>query len=84
MTEHFEELNSATPISDNVVKMLKDLAQNVSCAELDTDFSEDKIKTIKTLKSNKTSGNDGVINEYLRVTMNIMCPIYVKLFNLIH
>ena len=41
------------------------------------------MQTVKTLKNNKSAGLDNVLNEHLKSTINIMCPLYVKLFNII-
>ena len=38
---------------------------------------------VKTLKQNKSPGTDGVLNEHIKSTVNIMLPIYVKLFNIV-
>ena len=40
-------------------------------------------ESIKTLKLNKSSGIDDIVNEYIISTKHIMVPIYVKLFNAI-
>jgi hypothetical protein len=38
---------------------------------------------VKGLKNGKSSGIDGVINEYIKYTINDMLHIYVLLFNII-
>jgi hypothetical protein len=38
---------------------------------------------IKKLKNNKTSGEDHIINEYIKSTSGLFLPIYEKIFNLI-
>ena len=35
------------------------------------------------MKNGKASGDDGVLNEYLKSTLNELMPIYIKLFNII-
>ena len=40
-------------------------------------------ESIKTLKLNKSSGIDDIVNEYIISMKHIMVPIYVKLFNAI-
>ena len=46
-------------------------------------ISEDEIlKAVNTLKQNKSSGIDGVLNEHIKSSIRIMLPVYVKLFNL--
>jgi hypothetical protein len=44
----------------------------------------DEIKSaMENLKNNKASGEDLIVNEYLKHAFEIMSDIYVKLFNLI-
>ena len=48
-------------------------------------FSEAEIlSAVKNLKNNKSCGIDSILNEHLKSTIHKMCPIYVKLFNLIY
>lgn len=42
---------------------------------------EEVKKCIRTLKNNKSPGNDMILNEYIKCTQNVMLPLYVKLFN---
>ena len=45
-------------------------------------ISKDEImKAIKELKCNKAHGIDGVLNEYIKCTADLMIDIWVKLFN---
>lgn len=39
------------------------------------------LENMKKLKNNKAPGNDMVINEYIKSTQHVFCPLYVKLFN---
>ena len=39
------------------------------------------MKAIKELKCNKAHGIDGVLNEYIKYTADLMIDIWVKLFN---
>ena len=41
-------------------------------------------EAIKHLKNNKSHGIDKILNEHLKTTINVMSPIYVKLFNIIY
>ena len=41
-------------------------------------------EAIKNLKNNKSHGIDKILNEHLKTTINVMSPIYVKLFNIIY
>ncbi len=36
---------------------------------------------IKKLKNNKSPGNDQIVNEYIKSTQLLLCPLYVKFFN---
>ena len=38
---------------------------------------------VKKLKNNKSHGSDKILNEHLKSTINVMAPIYAKLFNII-
>ena len=47
---------------------------------LNSPITEGEIrKCIKTLKNNKSSSNDKIINEFLKYTVDTMLPIYVFL-----
>ena len=51
---------------------------------LNSDIIRDEIKNvIANLKNNKASGYDDVLNEHIKCTVDIMLPIYQKLFNLV-
>ena len=41
------------------------------------------LKCIKSLKSNESSSNDKIINEYIKYTSHIMLPVYVSFFNIV-
>ena len=40
-------------------------------------------KQLKSLKNNKSSGIDSVMNKHIKSTFHIMGPVYEKLFNII-
>lgn len=44
---------------------------------------EEILSCIKKLKNNKASGEDHIINEYIKSTSGLFLPIYEKIFNLI-
>ena len=51
---------------------------------LNSSITEGEIRVcIKSLKNNKSSSNDNVINEYIKSTSEILLPTYVSFFNLI-
>jgi hypothetical protein len=52
--------------------------------DIHRDISREEIfDRIKKLKNNKASGEDGIINEYIKSTAHQFINIYEKLFNLI-
>ena len=58
--------------------------ENDNSQILNDPITESEIyEAIKTLKLNKSSGIDEIVNEYIISTKQIMIPIYVKLFNAI-
>lgn len=81
--DFFKDLNSGNEheeenvtIPDVQPEQLNDL---INC-----DFTESEIlKCIKALKNDKASGDDYIVNEYIKNTYQILMPIYLKLFNLI-
>ena len=51
---------------------------------LNSDITRDEIKNvIANLKNNKASGYDDVLYEHIKCTVDIILPIYQKLFNLV-
>ena len=53
-----------------------------SVHELDHEFNDiEIIKVAKSLKNNKCCGDDGVLNEYIKSTIDIFLPLYKLLFN---
>ena len=61
-----------------------DVNGNNNTQVLNDPITESEIfESIKTLKLNKSSGNDDIVNEYIISTKHIMMPIYIKLFNAI-
>ena len=52
--------------------------------DINVPFTEKEIITaVKNLKNNKSQGLDNILNEQLKSTIQVMSPIYVKLFNII-
>ena len=95
MFEYFRTLNScaatesgenfnAKHILFNLAHLENNEAFQLSQASLDNPFSKGEIYTaIKKIKANKSSGTDGILNEYIILTKHIFIPIYKKLFNII-
>ena len=44
---------------------------------------EEILSVVKSLKNNKASGPDKILNEYIKQTIDCMINVYVKVFNLI-
>ena len=95
MFEYFRTLNSCAATESgenfNAQNILLDLAHfenneafQLSQASLDNPISKGEIHTaIKKFKANKSSGTDGILNEYIISTKHIFIPIYKKLLNII-
>ena len=49
---------------------------------LDAPITEVEIKTcVNRLRNNKAAGIDCIVNEYIKNTIDLLCPLYVILFN---
>lgn len=46
-------------------------------------IEEEIKKVVSNLKNGKAFGNDGILNEYIKSTIDDLMPVYIKLFNLI-
>ena len=44
---------------------------------------DELVKAVKGLKNDKASADDAIINEYIKNSMDKMCEVYLKLFNII-
>ena len=77
--EHFKNLASKdTVLSDQGKNEIEDLYlnENLFIEDLDIDVNIEELNaTIKTLKTNKSGGNDGIINEFI-----INAPLFVRDF----
>ena len=40
--------------------------------------SEEIVSCVKNLKNNKTSGDDFIVNEYIKSSIDIILPVYIK------
>jgi hypothetical protein len=45
--------------------------------------SEEIVSCVKNLKNDKASGDDFIINEYIKSSIDIILPVYLKMFNCI-
>ena len=77
----FKELNTA---DDNPDEPLINIDISDDYEFLNFFITESEIrKCINSLKNNKASANDNIINEYLKHSAEQMMPIYILLFNLV-
>ena len=82
--EYFRNLNEAPDIPSKDEEEILYEALRMDTEELDKDITETEVKTcIQKLKTNNAWGTDGILNEYLKTTVDIMYPIYTKIFNII-
>ena len=82
--DYFKNLN----VSDNETEDDIDVNFNNITPEmeeiLNSQITEDEIKNVvKKLKNGKSSSIDGVLNEYIKYTLDDVIHIYVLLFNII-
>jgi hypothetical protein len=86
--DFFKNLNKG-PIADEHTNQENHcLLENHEISDVDSPtnvpFTADEIrKVISRLKNNKACGLDSVTNEYIKSTVEVLLPVYVKLFNII-
>ena len=79
--DYFKKVNE-TKIEGNVPNI--DISDSMINDEINLPITANEIlKAVKLLKSSKSPGVDNLLNEHIKSTINIMMPIYLKLFNLI-
>ena len=89
MFEYFKALNKKdeeTVADFPAVSLNLDASKtlNVAQSALNNPITKDEINlAIKSLKLNKSSGIDEIVNEYIISTEHLLMPIYEKLFNTI-
>ena len=79
--QHFKDVN----FDENLVNssLSNTLTQNVN-EEINVPFTKNEIRNaIKSLKNNKATGVDLILNEHLKILSHIISPILVDLFNLV-
>lgn len=78
--EHFKQLaTDNTSVNNNTE--FENIETNFSYILNDPITEEEVLKNIKKLKNNKSPGTDMIINEYIKITKNILLPLYVMFFN---
>ncbi len=83
LREHFKNI-----YDDDDVNNVHNVNQNNNDELVELDPGLDKLFTIeeikcaiRKLKCGKSSGTDGIVNEYLKHSPDILAELYVKLFN---
>ena len=78
--KHFENLNKKP--ADHESQGIKLEVNLEDDNEINRPISAEEIaKVISGLKNNKAAGMDGILNEYIKATSNVLMSKYVKLFN---
>ena len=81
--DHFANLavNFESGIDTDVPPVVDDI-RNLDTSTLNQPFTENEIRSfVKTLKNNKAAGIDGILNEFIKHTIDLLIPLYLKLFN---
>ena len=79
--QHFKDVNFDENLENS--SLSNSLTKNVN-EEINVPFTENEIRnTIKSLKNNKATGVDLILNEHLKILSHIISPILVDLFNLV-
>ena len=81
--DHFANLAVSFESSiDTSVPPVVDDIRNLDTSILNQPFTENEIRNfVKTLKNNKAAGIDGILNEFIKHTIDLLIPLYMKLFN---
>ena len=82
--DHFANLavNFESNIDNLEVPPVSDNVGILDTSALNQNFTETEIRNfVKTLKNNKAAGIDGILNEFIKHTIDLMIPLYIKLFN---
>lgn len=84
VTDNNSNENVDNDIIHEDINLSQNMPRNESDDELNGPITPDEIlRAVKSLKNNKSPGLDNVLNEHLKSTVTLMCPLYVKLFNVI-
>ncbi len=79
--DHFRLLSNDDDHVDNE-GIDYEITSDFNSAILNGPITSDEVKRcIRKLKSNKSPGVDNIINEYIKCTVDLLCPLYVKIFN---
>ena len=87
--DYFKNINNAENIKENeneahiISDINPDAFENINI-EINRPITKEEIlKAVKNLKNNKSPGVDAILNEHIKCSIDLMMPIYEKLFNII-
>ncbi|CAG2247070.1 unnamed protein product [Mytilus edulis] len=80
---YFKKLNSnSLPVNKELIDSLNKLEKHNIFTELDYKITEKEInEAVKSLKNNKSSSFDSIINEMLKCSQSFLLKCFVKIFN---
>ena len=83
MYEHFKQLNQSNDDDDEGFEV-PDLGSSEYDDILNSQITEVEIeRVVKSLKNRKAAGYDGIKNEFIKNSIQLCMPLYIKLFNFI-
>jgi uncharacterized protein YeeX (DUF496 family) len=85
--EFFRNINKAPETNNEDAINLPDIDNNL-INNLNNEIngeitSEEIVSCVKNLKNDKASGDDFIVNEYIKSSIDIVLPVYIKMFNCI-
>jgi hypothetical protein len=79
--EYFKNLNLSNEVGDSNFE-IPDINDNLANDTVNGEITEEEITSaIQSLKNGKAPGYEYVINEYIKSTISLCMPLYLKLFN---
>ena len=82
LKEHFENLAVELGDIENLPPQDNANVRELDTSALNQSFTETEIRNfVKNLKNNKAAGIDRILNEFIKHSIDIMIPLYIKLFN---
>jgi hypothetical protein len=74
---HDEDRN--TNIENDHLNLNQEINEEINCPITESEI----LAAVKCLKNNKSPGTDNIVNEHIKSSLNVMMPIYLKLFNVV-
>ena len=82
--EHFKKVNNPNETDEHTETPITDDEQETINEKINEPITESEIiSAVKSLKNNKSSGIDEILNEHIKSSLPHLLPTYHKLFNLI-